>query len=135
MVEVTLKPPPPGPNGPKGLIRMHWGRKVKVAKRIVEEIWAQKQNQHIELKIPAIVSATRYAIRFMDEDNLVASLKIPIDSMVHLNILQGDSPKYMQLGEMKQERVKTRKEERMVLRVSWEKEKGAGPTNPLHGVD
>jgi len=117
LIEVTLIPPPPGPNGPKGLIRMHWSKRYKVATRIVKEIWAQMQGQHLSFKKPATISATRYAIKMMDEDNLVASLKIPIDCMVKLGILRDDSPEHLKLGEITQERVHKRKEERMILRV------------------
>jgi len=115
--EFTLIPPPPGPNGPKGLIRMHWSKRKQVTRRIVKEIWAQIPRPKSLYKTPITVSATRYAIRMMDEDNLVASLKIPLDVMVELGVLQGDSPKYMKLGDITQERVSKRKDEKMVIWV------------------
>jgi len=114
---ITIKPPPPGPNGSKGLFRMHWSRRLKLKKRIKAEVWAQTVLQP-KPKGKILVSATRYAIKTMDPDNLIASLKIPIDCLVDLKICKDDSPGYLELGTMKQEKVRKRALERLELSIS-----------------
>jgi len=119
MFNVTIRPPPPGPNGPKGLFRMHWSRRAKLKKRIKTEIWAQtvtKPKPRPKGKI--LVGATRYAIKTMDPDNLIASLKIPIDCLVDLKICKDDSPGCLELGTMKQVKVHKRAHERLELSIS-----------------
>ncbi len=123
MIEIEIIPPPPGPNI---LNAKHWSYRSRLRKRILNEVWGQLVGKYI--KAPILVHATRYSIQVMDTDNLIASLKVILDSIAALvqvpsGMTHGqwkrwaDAPMHLSLGNITQERVGKRKEEKLVLRI------------------
>jgi len=123
MIEISIIPPPPSPNI---LNTKHWSYRHRLRKRIIKEVWGQLVGKYI--KTPILVHATRYSIQIMDTDNLIASLKMILDSIAALiqvpaGMTQGqwkrwaDAPMHLSLGKITQERVHKRKEEKIVLQI------------------
>jgi hypothetical protein len=61
------------------------------------------------------VSIVRYAVKEMDWDNLVASLKPAIDALHRFQIIKNDSWKYIKGIDIEQ--VKSKEERKLVIRV------------------
>jgi len=123
MIEIQIIPPPPGPNI---LNTKHWSYHHKLKKRVLKEVWGQLTGKYI--KTPILIHATRYSIQTMDMDNLIASLKVILDSIASLvQVPNGmsdgqwkrwaDAPMHLSLGRITQERVGKRKDEKIVLRI------------------
>ena len=123
MIEISIIPPPPGPNI---LNNKHWSYRYKLRKRILNEVWGQMVGKYV--KAPILVHACRYSVQTMDTDNLIASLKMILDSIAALiqppsGMTPGlwrrwaDAPMHLSLGDITQERVGKRKEERIVLQI------------------
>jgi len=123
MIEICIIPPPPGPNI---LNSKHWSYRHKLKKRILNEVWGQMVGKYI--RTPILVHACRYSIQTMDTDNLIASLKIILDSIAAVvqppkGMSDGqwkrwaDAPMHLSLGRITQERVGKRKDEKIVMRI------------------
>jgi len=123
MIELTIIPPPPGPNI---LNSKHWGYRTRLKKRILKEVWGQLTGKYV--KAPILVHATRYSVQTMDMDNLISSMKMILDSIASLiprpdGYTSGqwerwnDAPMHLSLGNITQERVGKRKDEKIVLRI------------------
>jgi len=123
MIEIEIIPPPPGPNI---LNSKHWGYRTRLKKRILKEVWGQMVGKYI--RTPILVHATRYSVQTMDTDNLIASLKMILDSIASLVQAPdgmssnqwarwADAPMHLSLGNITQERVGKRKDEKIVLRI------------------
>jgi len=123
MIQIEIIPPPPGPNI---LNSKHWSYRHKLKKRILNEVWGQMVGKYV--KTPILIHATRYSIQTMDTDNLIASLKMILDSIASLvqapDGMSGhkwarwaDAPMHLSLGNITQERVGKRKDEKIVLRI------------------
>jgi len=80
------------------------------------------------VRTPILIHATRYSIQTMDEDNLIASLKMILDSIASLvprpdGYTEGqwnrwaDAPMHLSLAGIIQVRVYKRKDERIVLQI------------------
>lgn len=83
---------PVGPNGSKGLLRMHWTKR-----RIYFAEWVWKVKVGLDGgEAPGIqrgeIWIHQYRTRLLDEDNLVASCKPVIDALRKCNIIVDDSP-------------------------------------------
>jgi len=123
MIQIEIIPPPPGPNI---LNSKHWSYRTRLRKRILKEVWGQLVGKYI--KAPIRIHATRYSIQTMDTDNLIASLKPILDSIVEVIEVPkrmsmsrwkrwADAPMHLSLGKITQERVGKRKDEKIVLQI------------------
>lgn len=89
---------PRSPNGPRGLLRMHWA-----ARKRYNELWRahvrsqiQSTQQPPEGKQHVFISQMRK--RQLDPDNLVASCKPILDALVHWGLIADDDGKHIELS-------------------------------------
>jgi hypothetical protein len=101
-----------GLNGHEGLIRQHWTKRKKKQAKYNLLIKAQAKNKHLGR---VSVTYKTYTTRFKDWDNYGASFKLLGDALVHNKIIVDDSPKYIVPFIPIQEKVKTKKEQRIEL--------------------
>ena len=80
---------PPGLNGRKGLMRMHWSARTKLVNKYCWLIKAQRYRKH---KGEVVIFYRRFSRRLMDWDNYVASFKIIGDALVKCGVITDDSP-------------------------------------------
>jgi len=83
---------PPGLNGPKGLMRMHYRERVRLTEVFDLAVLAALPSRNL---IPGPVRVTytvHYARQPRDPDNLAASLKFPLDAVVKAGVLEDDGP-------------------------------------------
>ncbi len=87
---------PVGPNGPKGLLRMHHSERTKY-----NRLWKLEIRSHIQSpSYPDAISKKHVSIhqvrtRLMDDDNLVASCKPIFDAIVTWGLLFDDDPEHL----------------------------------------
>ena len=62
-------------------------------------------------------NATRYAIKLMDRDNFIGSLKPVIDGLVDCKVIPEDNTSVVWLGNMDQKRVGKKAEQRLEIMV------------------
>lgn len=101
MIRLTIPRIPIGPNGPKGLFRLHWA-----ARRKDRDAWA------LEIQVamrgvpkPPLFAATGFKHvtihqvrrRKFDHDNLTASCKHILDALVSAGLIVDDSPGWIAL--------------------------------------
>ncbi len=83
-----------GLNGKDGLMRMHWSKKKKIKEQLTWLILAQSRARH-----PGRVRLSyhrNYKARPMDQfDNLPASMKIWVDSIIAAGLIADDSPDFI----------------------------------------
>jgi len=122
MIKFEIRPNPPSPNVRQ---RTHWSTQRRRDKDISWRVYvglhlnASGSSRPKYAKI--IVHATRHAIKMMDQDNFVGSLKPVIDGLVDCKVVSDDKPELVKLGELNQKRVGKRAEERLEIRVEeWE---------------
>lgn len=111
IIEFEYADRPPGLNGSKGLMRMHWATRKKVKENLMWLIASRKYKKH---KGKVTVEIVNYAIRLMDWDNLASTFKVLGDSLVKLGILEEDKPQIVVEFSMGQEKVKTKKDENLI---------------------
>ena len=101
---------PPGLNGDKGLIRMHFH-----AYRKVKEKWQWMLREAVgteKAPSPCTIWVKRmYASQPMDIDNAYSSIKIPLDAMRAVGMIPDDDPSCVMGITVLQEKVKTKKEQ------------------------
>jgi hypothetical protein len=96
-MRLVIEDIPRSPNGPKGLLRMHWA-----ARRKYNQAWYYLVSQALGgcrpiVKDRAVVSISQMRKRKFDPDNLVASVKPILDALVKLEIIEDDSSKFIDL--------------------------------------
>ena len=101
---------PPGLNGDKGLIRMHFHAYRKVKERwmwLLRQAAGTKKAPH-----PCHIKMERYyASQPMDFDNAYSSVKVPGDAMRAIGLLVDDDPSCVAGLTVTQHKVKTKKEQ------------------------
>lgn len=91
---------PVGPNGPKGLFRMHWARRRRY---FLDWAWAiTVASPHWTYEPPeppekAIVRIHQVRGKLMDKDNLYASVKPCMDALVGRKLIKDDKPAHCDL--------------------------------------
>ncbi len=115
-IELWIPELPPGLNGGSGLMRMHWTKKKKLQGRWDLYILAKvKHHQGKCPQTPLKLTYTRcYAKLPMDLDNAAASIKIPLDGLVHSGLIPDDNPSIIGAFEVRQ-----RKVPRMIEQGIW----------------
>ena len=118
MINFSIKPNPPSPNVRQ---RLHWSKIRGVDKDIAWKVYLglnpKKKRAPRAKYAKVIIHATRYAIRMMDQDNFVGSLKPVIDGLVACSVVPDDKPELVKLGELDQKLVHKKAEERLEIRV------------------
>jgi len=110
---LTIPRVPVGPNGPGGLLRMHYMRRSKYNYVWLKEIRAQipePMSMSGEGFQRSIVQIHQVRVALLDPDNLVASVKPCLDAMVHWGILKNDDAGHIDLR-VTQEKGKPRRTE------------------------
>lgn len=120
MIEITIAPPPKSLNW---MLNAHHMTRHKVKKAIRDMVWGQLIGQRYAGNKPVIIHATRYAIKQLDGfDNFPGSLKWVVDALSRLGVFPDDTDEWVSTGELKQVRVRKRKEERLVMRIEERKD-------------
>jgi hypothetical protein len=118
VIKFSLKPNPPSPNVRE---RMHWSARSRlcqdIAWKVMVGIQLKKKTPHRPSWAKIKVHATRFAIRLMDRDNFVGSLKPVIDGLVACRVVPDDKPELVHLGELNQKRVSKKADERLEITV------------------
>ena len=88
---------PRSPNGPKGLLRMHWAAKNKY-----NLYWYQLVRSMIDMTAVyptgrQKVSISQMRRRMLDPDNLVASVKPILDALVKWELIEDDDAEHIEL--------------------------------------
>ena len=95
ILTITIDRLAPGPNGPKGLHRMHWA-----TKKHHRDVWTAliRSARPANWKpVTGHVKITRQSYQEMDPDNLKAACKIPLDALTRAGVIVDDSPKHITL--------------------------------------
>jgi hypothetical protein len=98
MLRLTIPDIPPGPNGRRGLFRLHWA-----ARRRLFESWAWlvttalHRRPDAALKKRVSVSIHQVRRRALDRDNLYASCKPVLDALVTNRLIFDDSERWVEL--------------------------------------
>jgi len=99
---------PPGLNGSKGLMRMHWAVYTKLKAKWAWLIKAERPKKHTG---PVVVTYTRVSTHKTDLDNVAASFKVVGDALVQAGILPDDSPDVITQLNVSWEKAATKKEQ------------------------
>ena len=119
-LKITLCPPPDGLNK---MLRMHWAARGRLNRGIALDVLCQVRGNKagrawIGNDSPVTISATRYASRALDCDNYAGSLKGVLDALVACRIIEDDSPAYLSIGALDQQRPGRGEVARLELTVS-----------------
>lgn len=91
---------PPGMNGSKGLLRMHWKTRVQYGNRwrmLVRQALGDLPQPWMCYKEPVLIQFTVFPVRPMDEDNVHSTFKLLGDALKHWDVIVDDSPKWVKL--------------------------------------
>ena len=95
-MQIVINDIPVSPNGPGGLLRMHWATRKRY-----NDMWKIMVRQQITPQNPPegkmSVRITQNRRRRLDPDNLVASCKPILDALVAWGLIRDDSEKYCHL--------------------------------------
>lgn len=133
---------PPGLNGRKGLLRMHWKLRQQLNQRwywlVLNALNGKRPDAFSETR-PCNVRATRHDCRPMDWDNFGASLKPVLDGLIKCGVLEDDGPGVVRSLTLHQVHVQHKNASRLVLQIIPEtkearnddKRQGEGEPNRL----
>ena len=107
----------PGLNGSEGLIREHF---MNAKKRKDKYLILFLQQNQPKIKGKVKITYTRFTTRLMDWDNHCASFKHLGDALVKLGTIEDDNPKIVVIFDPKQVKVKTKKEEVIIIEITDE---------------
>lgn len=97
---------PPGLNGDRGLLRMHFKERGNLANRL--QLMLRSALGDIPIPKPKgkvrVTYVRSYLHRPMDEDNLASSAKPVLDALVALGVLEDDSPEHIELKALQAKR-------------------------------
>ena len=85
---------PRSPNGPKGLLRMHWADRSRYYKEWFWHVMGAMDVHYYESRIildKAKVHIHQIRTKELDPDNLVSSNKPVLDAMVKCNLIKDDN--------------------------------------------
>lgn len=88
---------PRSPNGPRGLLRMHWAARNRYFKLWHTYIRAAIDNSHKPCKCKMRVSIAQMRKRLLDKDNMFASVKPILDALTHWKLIKDDSAEWIEL--------------------------------------
>mgnify|MGYP000717891661 CR=1 FL=1 len=101
--------------------RTHWA----VYRKMKEDWFYLVKLATQDLEIPPArdfelrrVEATSYRVSLLDQDNLEGGMKLLWDAMVDAGYLYDDGPRFKETGEITQVRVRKRRDEKTVVRVT-----------------
>lgn len=114
---LTIPELAPSLNGANGLMRMHWGKRKKLLVKwqyLIMESAAGKKH-----KGPCSVRIVRYyAYRPLDNDNLYAAAKIPLDALRKQGIIADDDTSTMRSLQCEQVKVSKKIEQRTEITIT-----------------
>ena len=112
--EITFPGNIPGNNGPKGLLRMHFSKKHRLARDYEWVVKASTKNRH-----PGRVSLTltRYSVahKQCDYDNLVSTGKLIVDAIVNQKVIVDDNQDVIVERKYQQVKIKGVKNQKTVI--------------------
>lgn len=113
--EITFPGWQPGNNGPKGLLRMGWRNRQRLAQYYDWQVAAARLRAMLA---PVRLELVRYSAGGqLDFDNLVSTGKYPIDAIVRAGILPDDNPAVIAERSYTQERAASKDQQRTVIRL------------------
>lgn len=111
----------PNPRSPNKRERAHWTVRHRAGKEIAWKVWVgvllQKKGRSVPKFELVEIHAKRYAIRLMDRDNFIGSLKPVIDGLVTCKVIGDDDPQTVHFGTMEQIKVRSLAEEHLEITV------------------
>lgn len=121
-MDFLIRPLPPSLNV---MLNAHWSRRHRIKKHLYEELWAQQMQNRYPLPqpwpSPMVIDAVRHHVpqgKLDGFDNYRGSLKWPIDALVKLGLIWDDSDEWLIAGDIRQEPVKTRAEQRLIITLT-----------------
>jgi len=112
LYDLLIDSVPVGPNGPKGLLRMHWASRQKYNKDWAWFIRSALGSTHPRIPVPERVQVhiMQGRKRLMDTDNLVASCKPILDGLRDWALITNDDPSHcmLEVEQVKSKQVYTR---------------------------
>lgn len=96
-MRLVLPDIPRSPNGPKGLLRMHWAARRRYFEYWQTMVRAQINNGHKPPLTRQAVSISQMRRRALDPDNLVASCKPILDALTKWKLIKDDSAQWIDL--------------------------------------
>lgn len=103
----------PGNNGKFGLLRMHWRKRNQLRDTYVWRVKSMTKNRHLG---PVRLELIRYHVgQQLDYDNLVATGKIVIDSIVLAGVILDDKTAVIKERDYSQVKVKSKLDQKTVI--------------------
>ena len=104
----------PSNNGANGLLRMHWTKRRKLCLTYQWLFRAQTQNRHLG-RVQIYVTHYYRGQAIADYDNLVSTLKIPLDAIKKTGIIVDDHQLITGIPTFEQVRVKDKEQVKTVI--------------------
>jgi len=118
MLKFEIRPLPPSPNVRE---RLFWTARRRLnsdfAWRVLKGVQLDERRPSRPTYAKVTLHAARFAIQMMDRDNFIGSLKPVIDGLVACKVIPDDNPSVVWFGKMEQVRVRSKKEERLEVRI------------------
>lgn len=113
---LTIPAKVPSNNGKGGLLRMHWRKRGQLCERYQWLFREQTQNRHIG-RVQIRVTHYYTGSPLQDYDNLVSTLKIPLDAIKKNAIIVDDHQLITGVPTFEQVRVKHKRDVRTVIEI------------------
>lgn len=107
----------PSNNGKDGLLRMHYRQKAEL-----KGIWTmlfRSQARGKKHEGPVLITITRYCVKALEDfDNLVSTMKIPMDAVKAAGIIVDDKMRVIGQPEFRQVLVGNKLQEKYVIEIT-----------------
>ncbi len=102
---------------PNANARLHWAARSRANKAFEEQVYYKIKAMRIPRQKKIKIHATEWTTKFMDDDNLVSSLKCIRDTIVRAGVVPDDSPEFVKLGDIEHQKVDHRKDEHLIVAI------------------
>lgn len=112
---IFIRELPPGLNGSKGLMQLHWRKYQKLKDKWVLLMQSKKPKTHSGR---VNIRYTRKSVQMMDFDNLAASFKPVGDALEACGVIEDDSPATINKFEVRWEKADTYRSQGVRIEIS-----------------